>query len=101
MPVSRKFFKISYCSLPIYQTGTPLTTSRGFEIYEVTQPNVVGQYALSEDYTPSHFTGHLANEALTRLVNQSDPWFFDGQFSQSSSSYGPRLEVFGILLEQS
>jgi hypothetical protein len=62
------------------QTGTPLTTSRGFEVYDVTQPNVVGRYALSEDYTPSHFTGHLANEALNRLVNQSDPWFLTVSF---------------------
>jgi hypothetical protein len=62
------------------QTGTPLTTSRGFEVYEVTQPNILGQYALSEDYTPSHFTGQLANEALKRFVNQSDPWFLTVSF---------------------
>jgi hypothetical protein len=62
------------------QTGTPLTTTRGFEIYEITQPNVAGQFALSEDYTPSHFTGQVANAAIQRLTNQTDPWFVTVSF---------------------
>jgi arylsulfatase A-like enzyme len=61
-------------------TGTPLTTNHGFEIYEITQPNVVGEFALSDDYTPSHFTAHVANEALLRLKQQSDPWFLTVSF---------------------
>ncbi|KAL3909378.1 MAG: hypothetical protein SGARI_002624, partial [Bacillariaceae sp.] len=61
-------------------TGTPLTTNRGFEIYEITQPNVAGQFALSDDYTPTHFTGQVANEALLRLKQQSDPWFVTVSF---------------------
>jgi hypothetical protein len=56
-------------------TGTPLTQTRGFEIYEVTQSNVLGRYGLGEAYTPSHFTGDVGNKALQRLVQQSNPWY--------------------------
>jgi hypothetical protein len=62
------------------QTGTSLTTNKGFEIYEVTQPNVAGQFALSDEFTPSHFTAQVANQAIQRLVSQSDPWFLTVSF---------------------
>lgn len=61
-------------------TGTPLTEGRGFEIYEITQPNVVGRYGLDENYTPTHFTGSIALGALQRLLTQSDPWLLTVSF---------------------
>jgi hypothetical protein len=64
-----------------FKTGTPLSTNHGFELFEVTQPNVLGQFALSDQYTPSHFTGYVANQALQRLLSQpSDPWLLTVSF---------------------
>jgi hypothetical protein len=61
-------------------TGTPLTENRGFELYEITQPNVLGRYSLDGNYTPSHFTGTIAVTALQRLLSQSDPWLMTVSF---------------------
>lgn len=62
-------------------TGTPLTQDRGFEMYEVTQPNILGEFSLNENYTPSHFTANVALKALQdRLLPQSDPWFVTVSF---------------------
>ena len=63
-----------------YPTGTPLKTQNGFQHYETTQPNVCGNFSLSEDYTTSHFTGDVSFRALDRLLGQDRPFFLTVSF---------------------
>lgn len=68
-------FESSNCIFSSFRLERRFRPIEGFDIFRVTQPNVVGQFGLSEDYTPSHFTGDVANRALHRFVKQYDPWF--------------------------
>lgn len=56
-----------------YEAGTELTTRDGaFSNAETTQPNIVGRYKLSANYTPSFFNFDVAFKALDRLLTEQE-----------------------------
>lgn len=61
--------------------GYPTASSlNGFPNYLRSQPNICGNYSLSEDFTPSHFNGIIALKALNRLVAGDLPFFLTVSF---------------------
>lgn len=67
--------------------GMPTGTDLAGDIFtreELGQPNVMGRYKLSEDFTPSHFEGSVAVKALYRLRQQrrddGRAWFLTASF---------------------
>jgi hypothetical protein len=61
-------------------TNTLLSTAGGLPRNRIGQPNVLGMSALTEEFTPSFFTGDVARRAIERLQQQSDPWFVTASF---------------------
>lgn len=74
-------------------TPTELSERNGFNPEDVGQPSVMGVSSLSTDYTNTHFTGDIATRAITRLKQQSDPWFLTVSFHSPHPPFVPAWYV--------
>lgn len=80
-------------------TNTPLTEAQGYEDWEISQPNVMGQNSLSADYTSSHFNGDMAVRALDRLARQDNPFVLTVSFHNPHAPMVAAPEYFDYYFE--
>ncbi|KAG7354075.1 sulfatase [Nitzschia inconspicua] len=76
--------------------GTDLKDG-SFESYEQSQPNLMGIFSLSEEESPTHFTGDIAIRALDRLKAQPEPWFLTVSFHHP---HPPFIAPYGTYLDK-